>query len=164
MNGPATKFVVRTADTETTLALGETLGGLLVENDIVGLVGPLGAGKTWFTKGVAAGLGVDSREYVNSPAYDLVHEHAGRIPVFHMDLYRLDALSEYDSLWLDEYVDSGGVCIIEWADKLGHQFNEPFLRVTIDWDMLEDARTFTFEGLDAHYSELVRRLEDTFKC
>ena len=133
------------------------LGGVLFLN------GDLGTGKTTLIKDLVKKLG--SQDEVSSPSYSIInHYESEDFTIFHMDLYRLDALSEYDSLWLDEYVDSGGVCIIEWADKLGHQFNEPFLRVTIDWDMLEDARTFTFEGLDAHYSELVRRLEDTFKC
>jgi tRNA threonylcarbamoyladenosine biosynthesis protein TsaE len=162
MDYPTKTFTVTSPSTDTTLALGQTLGALLTAEDIVGLVGKLGAGKTWFAKGVAYGLGVDRHEYVNSPAYDIVHEYAGRVPVFHMDLYRIDVIGEDEYLWLDEYLDRGGVCIVEWADKFLNRIAESFLTVNIDWDILTDVRTFTFEGTGDHYGALVDTLRKKY--
>ena len=100
-----------------TAALGRELGATLSAGDVVLLVGDLGAGKTAFVRGLAEGLGVD-RDEVSSPTFTLMQEYrGGRLPLFHVDLYRLDDPREIEDLGLDEIAEDG-VLAIEWAEKL----------------------------------------------
>jgi len=88
----------------------------LTAGSVVKLIGDLGSGKTEFVKGMAKGLNCES--LVTSPTFTLVHEyHGGRLPLFHMDLYRLDHEAELDNIGFEDYVRAGGVCVVEWADK-----------------------------------------------
>ena len=97
--------------------LGRRLGALLKDGDLVALIGELGSGKTWFTKGLAFGLGVDAGTIVTSPSFSLVNEYAGRSILYHMDLYRLEDLSAVFSAGLEEYIHQGDVVVMEWADR-----------------------------------------------
>jgi tRNA threonylcarbamoyladenosine biosynthesis protein TsaE len=108
---------VQQSHSETdTAAIGRELGTTLAAGDVVLLSGDLGAGKTAFVRGLAAGLGVDSQE-VSSPTFTLVQEYrGGRLPLFHVDLYRLNDPREIDDLGLDE-IGEGGVLAIEWAER-----------------------------------------------
>jgi tRNA threonylcarbamoyladenosine biosynthesis protein TsaE len=107
---------MKLASPEDTLAWGRALAPLLRAGDVVALVGHLGAGKTQATKGIAAGLGSDMD--VSSPTFTLVHEYGGgRMPVFHFDFYRMDSPQEVLGIGWDDYLDAGGVVIVEWADK-----------------------------------------------
>ena len=99
-----------------TLAHAATFAASLHAGDVVALKGPLGAGKTLFCRGVAHALGYSG--LVNSPTYALVHEYEGRIPVYHMDLYRLAPGADWEEIGLSHYLDSGGVCLIEWPERL----------------------------------------------
>jgi tRNA threonylcarbamoyladenosine biosynthesis protein TsaE len=88
----------------------------LQRNDVVALIGDLGAGKTHFVKGLLQGL--ESTEEATSPTFTLVHEYDhGRVPVFHFDFYRLGSRTEIDELGFDDYLEDGGICVIEWADR-----------------------------------------------
>jgi tRNA threonylcarbamoyladenosine biosynthesis protein TsaE len=100
---------------EATTAAGERLGASLKAGDVVLLFGDLGAGKTAFTRGLARGLGVPSDE-VTSPTFTLVQEYSGRIPLYHVDLYRLEE-HEVDDLGLEELILGDGVVAIEWAER-----------------------------------------------
>jgi tRNA threonylcarbamoyladenosine biosynthesis protein TsaE len=101
---------------EDTVAHGQALAASLRAGDVLALTGELGAGKTQFVKGVAAGLGADV--VVTSPTFTLIHEYAGgRLPIYHFDFYRLEDEDEALKIGLDEYIDGDGVCLIEWADK-----------------------------------------------
>ena len=103
-------------DAAVTVAAGEALAGELKSGGVVALTGGLGAGKTHLTKGIVRGLG--SSEEVTSPTFTLVHEyHGGRLPVFHFDFYRLENESDAMTTGWDEYLDAGGVCVVEWADR-----------------------------------------------
>ena len=96
--------------------LGRSAASHVRPGMVIALVGGLGAGKTHWTKGLVAGLG--SAAEVTSPTFGLVHEYpGGRLPVIHMDFYRLDSPQEILALGWDEYLDSGGVIVAEWADK-----------------------------------------------
>lgn len=86
-------------------------------NDVVALTGQLGAGKTTLIQGIGKGAGVS--DYVTSPTFIIVNEYPGRLPFFHVDLYRLESEAEVEDLGIEEYFDRGGVCVIEWAEKLG---------------------------------------------
>lgn len=101
---------------QDTFLLGQRLAAELHPGDVLALEGDLGAGKTQFTKGLAAGLGVET--VVTSPTFTLVHEYpGGRLPLFHIDLYRLEEEEEVLGIGLDDYLDGDGVTVIEWADK-----------------------------------------------
>ena len=103
---------------EETVALGRALGERAQPGLIVGLKGDLGAGKTQFVRGVAAGLG--SRERVHSPTFALINEYrGGRLPIFHIDLYRLETANAIDSAGLEDYFQqTEGVTLIEWFERL----------------------------------------------
>jgi tRNA threonylcarbamoyladenosine biosynthesis protein TsaE len=98
--------------------LGRALGKLLHGGEIVGLIGELGTGKTCFVRGMAEGLDVDSRVWIRSPTFTLINEYLGRVPVFHIDLYRIGSREELEGLNLREYLYSEGVSVIEWFDHL----------------------------------------------
>ena len=110
----ARDFEVTTLSPQETQELGRRLGAQAQQGDLLLLTGALGTGKTTFTQGVAWGL--DVQEYAHSPTFVLVHEHQGRLPLFHLDLYRLDDPREVEELGLDEYL-AEGVCVVEWAEK-----------------------------------------------
>src|SRR5712671_7280058 len=108
---------VTTQSEEETAAVGRELAATLSAGDVLLLYGDLGAGKTAFVRGLAEGLGV-SRDQVSSPTFTLIQEYrGGRLPLFHVDLYRIDDPREIDDLGLDEIAE-GGVMAIEWAERL----------------------------------------------
>lgn len=100
-----------------TINLGQKIGTLLEAGDVVGLVGELGSGKTWFAKGLALGLGISPNTIITSPSFTLINEYEGRYKFFHMDVYRLESLSDLLSAGLDEYFYKDGVVAMEWADR-----------------------------------------------
>jgi len=107
-----------TPSPEDTLILGEKIGRHLEPGDIIFLFGDLGAGKTTLTQGIALGLGVAKEEYVRSPSFTLVNEYRGKIPVFHIDLYRIASSRELEDLGLEDIFSNKGIAIVEWAEKL----------------------------------------------
>jgi len=117
---------------EDTLRLGEIIGQRVKAGDVILLCGDLGAGKTWLTKGIAKGLEVPFSYPITSPTFTFVHEYPGRIPLYHIDLYRLEGDIDWDSLGLEEYLYGSGVTVIEWAEKLCEAFvPERFLKAEI---------------------------------
>ena len=107
-----------TKSPEETLIFGENLGKCLEPGDIVLLFGDLGAGKTTLTQGICKGLGLPSGEYIRSPTFTLINEYLGKIPIYHIDLYRMENLEEIESLGLEEVFFGAGVSIVEWSEKL----------------------------------------------
>jgi tRNA threonylcarbamoyladenosine biosynthesis protein TsaE len=105
-----------TASAEETERAGEGLAAELGPGDVVALVGELGAGKTCFARGLVRGLG--GGDAVSSPTFVLVNRYRGRVPVHHLDAYRTSSLSEVLDLGFDELLASGGVTLIEWADRI----------------------------------------------
>lgn len=98
------------------VALGEQLAGELHAGAVLALCGGLGAGKTHFTKGIAAGMGCVGE--VTSPTFSLAHEYTGgRLPVFHFDFYRMDSANEVLRIGWDEYLDEAGIIVVEWPNK-----------------------------------------------
>ena len=111
------------------LAEGEKLAQTVHPGMVVALEGDLGAGKTVLTRGIACGLGVTGD--VTSPTFTLIHEHHGRIPLYHMDLYRLGSEQEIMDIGIEDYFYGDGVCVVEWAEKLGDLCPEDALWITI---------------------------------
>ena len=103
---------------DDTLAIGSRLGAAAQPNDVIALTGPLGAGKTYLAKGIAAGLQVNDPRVVNSPTFVLVNEYAGRLHMFHVDAYRLAGSAELAALGFEDMCDAGGLVVVEWADKI----------------------------------------------
>lgn len=118
-----------TASADETRSLAARVAPLLRPGDVVSLTGDLGAGKTTFVQGAAAGLGVG--EPVVSPTFTLVREYAGRTPVFHIDVYRLDSLGEVLDLGFEEYLDRGGLVFVEWGDVIDALLPEAYLEVEL---------------------------------
>jgi len=108
-----------TSSPEDTERLGELLARLLETGDVLALSGDLGGGKTTMTRGIARGMNVPDRYLIQSPTFTLINEYPGRVPLFHLDLYRIEVLHDGMELGLDEYLDPDGVSVIEWAEKLG---------------------------------------------
>src|SRR5436305_2135610 len=101
---------------DQTRRIGGRLAALLAPGDVILLEGPFGAGKTTFTQGIARGLGVTD-DYITSPTFTLINEYPGRLPLYHVDLYRLDSAAQALDLGLTDYLDSPGVTVIEWPER-----------------------------------------------
>ena len=144
---------VTSPDPATTRAIGAALGGVARAGDLICLRGELGAGKTQLAKGIAAGLGVTTT--VNSPSFVLMAEHVGRVPFFHLDLYRLaDAADVVAGGLLDER-RADGVTVVEWAERLGTTVPAGRLEVAIEGSG-DDPRILEVGATSA---EFVRYLE-----
>jgi tRNA threonylcarbamoyladenosine biosynthesis protein TsaE len=131
VSAPADELrVVVTRSAEETRRLGARLAAVARAGDVVALFGGLGAGKTELAKGFARGLGV--RDVVNSPTFVLMAEHAGRVAMFHLDLYRLAGLDDVVAAGLMDERRADGVTVIEWADRMGSLLPTHHLAVTIE--------------------------------
>ena len=124
----------RTHSPEETQAIGERVGQNLKPGDIVALIGDLGAGKTCLTQGIARGVKIEPNQIVNSPSYTLINEYAGKIPIYHIDLYRLQRQEEIMDLGLEEYLEGNGICIIEWADRMLDLLPEGCMTIELSWE------------------------------
>lgn len=111
--------------------VGLLLGCESFASGIICLEGDLGAGKTTLTQFVARGVGVDKNEYVTSPSFALLHEYNGRIPLYHMDLYRLGSGDELIELGFEEYFYGEGLCVIEWPSRGEDLIPKDILKITI---------------------------------
>ncbi|HEX5826318.1 MAG TPA: tRNA (adenosine(37)-N6)-threonylcarbamoyltransferase complex ATPase subunit type 1 TsaE [Candidatus Limnocylindrales bacterium] len=149
MSAPAlTEHVVVTRDAAGTFALASRLAAVARPGDLVCLLGDLGAGKTQFAKGFAAGLGVT--DTVSSPTFVLMAEYAGRLPLFHLDLYRLhDAADALAGGLLDDR-QAAGVAVVEWAERLGPALPAARLDVVIDGTG-DDPRRIALRTADEGY-------------
>jgi tRNA threonylcarbamoyladenosine biosynthesis protein TsaE len=123
----------RTNSPAATEALGRSLADRFSPGDCIALAGPLGAGKTVLVRGIAGGLGLADAKIISSPSFVLVQEYAARMPVFHVDLYRLsNPRVELASLGIEEMFASGGVVLIEWADRAANALPRPRWQIEID--------------------------------
>jgi tRNA threonylcarbamoyladenosine biosynthesis protein TsaE len=151
-------FEVITESPAQTIRLGRLLGEILPPGSFVALVGSLGAGKTLLTKGLARGLGVEDDREVTSPSFVLVNEYRGRIPVYHLDLYRLDSYAEVEGIGWDEFVSGPGVTLVEWADKVAEELPEERIEIHLQW-VGEEKRRLCFSGKGGTGQTLVEELK-----
>lgn len=140
---------------EETIRLGEQLGRHLKAGDVLGLIGELGSGKTTLVKGIASGLRVKEREGVSSPSFVLIKEYAGKTPLFHFDLYRLDKIKDIEYLGVEEYLFDKGVCVIEWAEKM-RMLLPDYLQIDLTIKG-ENKREFKFFAHDNRYENIIFR-------
>jgi tRNA threonylcarbamoyladenosine biosynthesis protein TsaE len=120
--------VRRTKNSKETIHFGETLAKDLKRNDVIALTGDLGAGKTTLIQGIAKGLGI--KNYVTSPTFTIINEFNGKLPLYHVDLYRLDK-NDMDDIALEEYFSKGGITVIEWAEKIAELLPKNIMKITI---------------------------------
>ena len=127
-------MVIETHDPEETFEVGRTIGMNAKPGQIYTLTGDLGVGKTVFTQGVAAGLGIT--ETVNSPTFTIIQEYEdGRLPFYHFDVYRIGDLEEMEEIGYDDYFFGKGICLIEWAELIEEILPEKRIEVTIEKDL-----------------------------
>ncbi len=123
-------MVKETLSAQETTALGQRIGAQLKSGDILALSGPLGAGKTTLIQGIAQGLEI--KDYVTSPTFILINEYQGRLPFYHIDLYRLEDPAQIEDLGIFEYFEKDGIVVIEWAERLGDLLPENAKQIKIE--------------------------------
>ena len=142
---------------EETQAVGRLLGELAQPGDLFLLSGALGSGKTTLTQGIAWGLGV--QEHARSPTFVLVSEYRGRLPVYHVDLFRIDTPAEVLDLGLEEYLEGDGVVVVEWAEKAAEVLPQEHLWVELAYQGHGDHRAIRLKARGRRYRNLLAQLE-----
>ena len=147
------ELLVVTKTRKETQDLAYKLGQIVEANTLITLSGDLGAGKTTFTQGLARGLGIEKK--VTSPTFTIMKEYKGRLPLYHIDAYRLENITQ--DLGFDEYIESDGVCVIEWANFIEYVLPDELLNIefTINDD---DSRTLKMQGYGDRYEEVIAEL------
>jgi tRNA threonylcarbamoyladenosine biosynthesis protein TsaE len=158
-NQHARDLSVRSRSAGETRKLGKRLGGMLKGGEIIGLTGDLGAGKTCFVRGAAEGLGVGKEAWIRSPTFTLVNEYDGRLPVYHIDLYRIGSAQELEELNLREYLYADGASFIEWFEKLPAAEVDEWLGVHFEHSG-KNERKITFAAHGERYEEVLHQLKD----
>ena len=123
------QILLITNSLEKTIRLGQKIGSFLDNGMVFALIGDLGSGKTVFAQGLAAGLGVPSDYRVTSPTYTLINEYPGKLPLYHIDLYRIASSEELDEIGFFDILYGGGVVVVEWADKVPAQTFSEYVRI-----------------------------------
>ena len=138
---------------EEMVALGRQLGQWLDAGDLVLLEGDLGAGKTTLTKGIGQGLGVT--KVINSPTFTILKVYQGRVPLYHMDVYRLEGM--HQELGFEEYYDGDGVCVVEWATFVAEELPLQRLEITITHET--NGRLVQMTAKGEHYEEIIEKVK-----
>ncbi|MCP9334038.1 tRNA (adenosine(37)-N6)-threonylcarbamoyltransferase complex ATPase subunit type 1 TsaE [Lentilactobacillus hilgardii] len=152
------KKTVTVNSAEQTIEVGEKLAQFLQPRDLILLDGDLGAGKTTFTKGLGKGLGIERP--IKSPTFTIIREYqSGRIPLYHMDVYRLEQ-GGGDDLGLDEYFNGDGVNVVEWSKFVSDEIPTDYLRIIFKRDDAkgDNVRTMIFEPKGNRFEELTTKL------
>lgn len=138
---------------EETIRLAEKLTRLLQPGDVITLAGDLGVGKTTFVKGIARGLGV--KRTVNSPTFTIIKEYKGKVPLYHMDVYRLEDSDE--DIGISEYFNSEGISVVEWAHFIADDLPEEYLDIHMTY-IDEHRRHLIFTPKGTHFEQVVANL------
>lgn len=144
---------------QQTQRIGSQLGELAQAGDVFLLVGELGVGKTCLAQGIAWGLGID--DYATSPSFVLIREYQGRLPLYHIDFYRLDSLKEVIELGLEDYLYGSGLCVVEWAEKGLDVLPEEHLLIRIEYLSENERKLYlkpSSRGFGERYREMLSQL------
>jgi tRNA threonylcarbamoyladenosine biosynthesis protein TsaE len=142
---------------EQTQLLGKRLGEIVLEGDVLLLEGELGTGKTCLIQGIANGLGI--KQYAFSPSFVLIREYYGRLPLYHIDLYRLNNVEEINGLGLEEYLYGNGICVIEWAKKGLPVLPSDYLLIELNYvSTNETQRNISLCPRGKRYLDLIQQL------
>ncbi|MBE9389668.1 tRNA (adenosine(37)-N6)-threonylcarbamoyltransferase complex ATPase subunit type 1 TsaE [Vagococcus salmoninarum] len=145
---------------DETQGLAESIGKVLLSGDCLVLTGELGAGKTTFTKGLGIGLGIE--QMIKSPTYTIVREYRkGRLPLFHMDVYRLEEGA--GDLGLEEYFEAEGVSVVEWGQMIAEELPSSYLEIILSYQEAEDSRKLVLKPVGERATDLVSRIEKAIK-
>ncbi|KGA97774.1 ATP-binding protein [Alkalihalobacillus alcalophilus ATCC 27647 = CGMCC 1.3604] len=147
------EYMKKTSSPEETMDFATKLGQYLKPGTVLTLEGDLGAGKTHFTKGLAKGLGV--KRVVNSPTFTIIKEYKGKMPLYHMDVYRLDDSSE--DIGLDEYFYGEGLTVVEWASRIQEQLPKERLEVEI-FRVGDTERKIVIRPIGAEFEQLCEEI------
>lgn len=150
-----TIFYKETLSEEETKELASTLASFLKPNDVITLEGDLGAGKTTFTKGLALGLGV--KRMVTSPTFVIVKEYEGTMPLYHMDVYRLENMEE--DIGFKEYFNGEGVSVVEWSKFIEDYLPATRLNIRITF-LTENSRQIELDPVGEHFQNVVNQLNE----
>jgi tRNA threonylcarbamoyladenosine biosynthesis protein TsaE len=156
---PGTRLIVASASPRETKIWGRRLASLLEGGELLALIGDLGAGKTCFIKGLARGLSL-REDQILSPTFTMIQEHRGRLPLYHIDLYRLEAVA-LDDMGLREYLFSEAVAAVEWFERLRHGEKLARLSVRISY-AAANHRSIEFTALGERYTRLIEHLRVRF--
>ena len=151
---PYQTWTTLTSTPGETESLAERLGRLLQPGDVIALVGELGSGKTLFSQGLARGLEVPETFYITSPTFAIINEYPGRIPFYHLDLYRVDSAAEFSELGIEEILYGQGIVAIEWAERLGENLPEERLEVHLAFSDAT-SRNLIFHAFGASAKQLL---------
>lgn len=154
-------FSIVSASPEQTWKFGEMLGARLGAGDTVCLYGDLGAGKTAFSYGIARGLEVRT-DYITSPTFTFVNEYQGRIPFYHIDLYRIKDTAELENIGFGEYLESDGATVIEWAERAEEDLPQERLSVYLS-TVSESSREIGFLAEGDRYTALLKELREALE-
>ncbi|HLR04142.1 MAG TPA: tRNA (adenosine(37)-N6)-threonylcarbamoyltransferase complex ATPase subunit type 1 TsaE [Virgibacillus sp.] len=146
-------YKIETRSEDETIRLAEKLASLLKPGDVITLEGDLGAGKTTFTKGIARGLGV--KRVVNSPTFTIVKEYSGELPLYHMDVYRLEDSEE--DIGFSDYFDGDGISVVEWAQYIKDYLPGEYLNINISY-VDEHKRLIKFQPKGVHFTYVASSL------
>ncbi|HAH61052.1 MAG TPA: tRNA (adenosine(37)-N6)-threonylcarbamoyltransferase complex ATPase subunit type 1 TsaE [Treponema sp.] len=122
-------MIFHTNSAEETVELGRKIGEKLQKGDVIAMQGTLAAGKTTITKGIAAALGV--KDVITSPTFCLISEYSGKMPLYHMDVYRLDGAEDFVNLGTDDMIYGDGVSVIEWSEKIMSELPKKTIKLVI---------------------------------
>ena len=141
-----------------TIKYGACLGTLLPASCLVALIGNLGTGKTRWAQGIGQGLAVPPETVINSPTFTFVNQYQGRLVYYHIDLYRLQAAKEAETLGLDDYFYSDGICVVEWADRVGPLLPSERLEIHLQ-DLGETKRQISMCAYGQAYQTLLNQFQ-----
>jgi tRNA threonylcarbamoyladenosine biosynthesis protein TsaE len=153
LSDPSEPLVFETTSPAATILLGERLAQFLPAGMVVGFYGELGSGKTTLIKGFARGLGV--KEMVKSPSFVIITEYQGRVPVYHIDLYRIHSPEEFIEIGLDSYLRADGVCLVEWAERAEQLLPANAIRIYLS--VTPAGRRIAILGLDPGLAEELKQ-------
>lgn len=149
-------ITIKTTSVKETIAIGKKLGKLMSPGDVIYLTGELGAGKTCFVKGIAKGLGIRGKD-ITSPTFIIINEYKGKIPLYHIDLYRIGVIDDLRDIGMDEIVYGKGVTAIEWAERIKDVLPDERLDVTLKW-VDDKTRTIEMNAFGRHHKEMLDKL------
>ena len=149
----------RTDGVEATRTLARGVAALVEPGDVLLLSGELGAGKTAFAQGFGDGLGVT--EQITSPTFTLARHYEGRLPLHHIDVYRLERLSEMQDIGIPELLDSGGVLVVEWGDAIEPAIPADYLEIRLTYGADDDDRDLQLRCVGGRWSARLRLLGET---
>jgi tRNA threonylcarbamoyladenosine biosynthesis protein TsaE len=156
---PRFQFRMATGSAAETRRLAKVLGTMVESPLVIAMSGDLGSGKTTFVQGLARGLDVPETYIVTSPTFTLVNEYPGRLPLYHVDLYRIEDPLDAEDFGLFEILGNGGVVVIEWAEHLGNELPAERLDIVFEMGSAETARSLAFRGYGSAAENLVNRMK-----